>query len=84
MGRRCTTTRLARAHFWLHNLGLPVFMVGLAIMLGAGVELVAVTAAGATVLLVGLVLFAANVLMTVRAAPRAAAGMIGAQASSAD
>ena len=26
-------TRLARVHFWLHNLGLPVFMVSLAVML---------------------------------------------------
>ena len=26
-------TRLAHAHFWLHNLGLPVFMVGLGLML---------------------------------------------------
>ena len=24
-----STTRLARVHFWLHNLGLPVFMVTL-------------------------------------------------------
>ena len=27
------TTRLATLHFWLHNLGLPVFMAGLAAML---------------------------------------------------
>jgi hypothetical protein len=26
-------TLLARAHFWLHNLGLPMFMLGLAAML---------------------------------------------------
>jgi hypothetical protein len=27
---RCATSRLAAAHFWLHNLGLPVMMASLA------------------------------------------------------
>ena len=27
---RCADTRLAAAHFWLHNLGLPVMMLSLA------------------------------------------------------
>jgi len=59
-------TRLAKIHFWLHNLGLPTFMVGLAIMLGGNEAMLPVVAGGALVLLVGLVLFAANVLMKVR------------------
>ena len=60
-------TRLARWHFWLHNLGLPVFMAALgAALLTGREELVPVIAAGATVLLAGLVTFAANVLLNVR------------------
>lgn len=59
-------TRLARAHFWLHNIGLPVFMVGLALMLTGNQGVMLVIAVGASTLLVGLVLFAVNVLLTVK------------------
>ena len=59
-------TRLARIHFWLHNLGLPVFMVGLGILLTGGPAAGPVVGIGATVVLVGLATFAANVLINVR------------------
>lgn len=59
-------TRLAMAHFWLHNIGLPVFMIGLALMLTGNQGVMPVIAAGATTLLIGLVLFAVNVLLTVK------------------
>ena len=63
-----SATRLAKLHFWLHNLGLPVFMAGLAYMLGMGDErALPLVAGGATTVLVGLVLFAANVLLNVHA-----------------
>lgn len=60
-------TRLARLHFWLHNAGLPVFMVGLAMLLSGTAGATPVVALAATVVLAGLVLFAANVLVNVRA-----------------
>ena len=60
-------TKLAKAHFWLHNVGLPVFMAGLAVFLLTGNDgMTPVVAGGALVLLVGLVLFAANVLTMVK------------------
>ena len=63
------STKLAKAHFWLHNIGLPIFMGSLAIMLGTGNQgLTPMVAIGAMTLLVGLVLFAANVLLRVRPA----------------
>lgn len=61
-------TRLARIHFWLHNLGLPLFMGSLALMLTGREWALPLTAGAATTVLVGLVLFAANVLVNVRAA----------------
>jgi cbb3-type cytochrome oxidase subunit 1 len=61
------TTRLATLHFWLHNLGLPVFMAGLAALLTGTNGALPVTAGGATTVLVGLALFALNVLLNVRA-----------------
>lgn len=54
------TTRLARLHFWLHNIGLPVFMAGLALQ-RTGHFVAPVIPVGATMLLVGLLAFALNV-----------------------
>ena len=63
-----STTRLARIHFWLHNLGLPVFMIGLGLVLtGSEVGLPA-TVVAAIAVLIGLFVFAANVLINARAA----------------
>jgi len=61
-------TGLAKAHFWLHNIGLPVFMIGLGLMLTGSDGFLPVVATGASVVLLGLVLFSANVLLRVRAA----------------
>ena len=60
-------TKLATGHFWLHNIGLPIFMAGLAAMLTTGEQgLVPVVAGGASLLLIGFFLFAGNVLLKVR------------------
>jgi cbb3-type cytochrome oxidase subunit 1 len=55
-----TGTRLAAAHFWLHNLGLPVFMAGLGLMVTGKATLQPVIAAGASAVLLGLVCLAIN------------------------
>jgi hypothetical protein len=62
-------SRLSRAHFWLHNLALPVFMVSLGILLTGTETAGPFVAAAATAVLLGLVLFAANVLRHVKATP---------------
>jgi len=61
-------TRLARIHFRLHNLGLPCFMAALALMLLGREAIVPFLAGSATVVLVGLFVFAANVLINIRPA----------------
>lgn len=60
------TTRLARIHFWLHNLGLPVFMVALGVLLTGTESAIPIVAAAASVVLVGLAIFAVNVLINVK------------------
>lgn len=64
---RSTATRLAKAHVWLHNLGLPLLLTGLAFAVSGhysqAVMLVAMI--GAISFLAGLVLFAINVWRTV-------------------
>ena len=62
-----STTRLARIHFWLHNLGLPVFMVALAVLLTGHEAAGPWVGISASVVIVSLATFAANVLMNVRA-----------------
>lgn len=61
-----STTRLARIHFWLHNLGLPVFMFGLAVLLSGAESAMPIVAAAATTIIVGLGCFAINVLVNVK------------------
>jgi len=62
-------TRLANIHFWLHNLGLPAFMLALAVALSGHPDATPWVAAGALTLAAGLVAFAVNVLLQVRARP---------------
>jgi hypothetical protein len=61
-------TLLARIHFWVHNLALPVFMVSLGLLLTGTEAAMPFVAGAATFMLVGLALFAANVIMNVKAA----------------
>jgi cbb3-type cytochrome oxidase subunit 1 len=60
-------TRLARIHFWLHNIGLPGFMIGLALLLTGSQWALPLAAGSASIVLIGLALFAANVLINVKA-----------------
>jgi hypothetical protein len=61
-------TRLARIHFWVHNLALPVFMVSLGLLLMGTQAAMPFVGGAATVMLVGLALFATNVIINVKAA----------------
>jgi hypothetical protein len=60
-----STTRLAQAHFWLHNLGLPAFMLGLAAML-TGHDVPVLLPAGALAFATGLLCFSLNAWRRVR------------------
>jgi cbb3-type cytochrome oxidase subunit 1 len=62
------TTRLARIHFWLHNLGLPGFMIGLSVLLTGTESFKPFVALSASTVLIGLAIFAVNVLVNVRTA----------------
>ena len=69
-------TRLARIHFWLHNVALPVFMIGLACVLSGYQAVLPVAIVGALVVAIGIVVLAVNLWRCVRpeaaAAPRVA------------
>ncbi|NMO96323.1 cytochrome-c oxidase [Paenibacillus lemnae] len=55
-----------KIHFWLHNLGLPVMMIGL-ILLNSGVEgMEPVIAIGGTAVTIGIISFVYNVFAHVK------------------
>ena len=59
---------LGLVHFWLHNIGLPVFVVGLFFLQGGNAAAEPVVAIGATITVVGILFFAANLFRNLRLA----------------
>ena len=59
---RCAGSRLATAHFWLHNLGLPVMMASLAAEALGESHAEPLIGIGSILVVVGLGLFTVNVL----------------------
>ncbi|MGE8205800.1 cytochrome-c oxidase [Heyndrickxia sp. NPDC080065] len=57
---------LGKIHFWLHNIGLPIMIIGLIILEGGNADVEPVIATGATIASVGILLFVINVLKNVR------------------
>ena len=82
-------TRLARIHFWIHNLALPVMMVALALLLKGHAEAAHVLEPASTAMVVGILIFVVNVCLNVRSdgeqkqleARPVATGAIGVRAS---
>jgi hypothetical protein len=60
------TSRLARAHFWLLNLALPVMMVALGLVLFGRMEVAPLLALGEIVAAAGIVAFAANLFINLK------------------
>jgi cbb3-type cytochrome oxidase subunit 1 len=61
-------TRLARVHFWMHNIALPVFMVGVGFVVTGHEAAMPVAIAGALTVAIGILVFVANIFMTIRPA----------------
>lgn len=59
-------TKLATWHFWLHNIGLPLMMIGLALMVYGNESLLILTIVGANLTSLGVLLFVINVLKNVK------------------
>ena len=63
-------TRLARIHFLMHNVSLPVLMIALALLLTGHEAFGPVVGISATVMAAGLAVFVTNVLLNVSAGER--------------
>jgi hypothetical protein len=56
-------TTLAKIHFWIHNITLPIMMIGLGFILHGQEALTPIVAASGTILVISIILFAINVLI---------------------
>lgn len=61
-------TRLAKIHFWIHNLALPVMMVSLAFLLSGYPQALYFLDPASTLMVVGLLVFVTNICLNVRPA----------------
>ncbi|PLS16373.1 cytochrome-c oxidase [Bacillus sp. M6-12] len=59
-------TKLAKTHFWLHNISLPLMMAGLAFVVNGNDALIPFVAVGGTVLVLAIILFALNILVKLK------------------
>lgn len=64
-------TRLAHWHFWLHNLALPAFLVGMGLLITGHMVALPVVVVSSTSIVLSLALFAANVLIHLKTEPGA-------------
>ena len=63
----CGNNALAKTHFWLHNIGLPIIVVSLTLFYGYGnAQAEPVAGIGSIIVLLGLIAFAANILINVK------------------
>ena len=59
--------RVAKAHFWIHNIGLPVMIIALVAKTQGNAQIDAVLGISSLVVGVGIAMFAANILVNARA-----------------
>lgn len=59
-------TRLATVHFWLHNVGLPIFAVGLFLFATNDQRGLPFAIVGSTLAILGLITFATNVWLNAK------------------
>lgn len=61
-------TTLAKLHFWLHNIGLPVMMIALALLISGVAWAHIFVAIGGVLVVLGIILFAINIFKNVKSA----------------
>ncbi|THE10297.1 cytochrome-c oxidase [Bacillus timonensis] len=59
-------SKLGKIHFWLHNIGLPVMMIGLTMLLLGNPAVEPAIAVGGTVTTLAIILFAINIFLNVK------------------
>jgi len=60
-------TKLAKIHYWLHNIGLPVMVIGLAFGVTGNTASIPTTAVGGTVVTIIIFIFTINMVSVLEA-----------------
>ena len=60
-------TKLAKIDYWLHNIGLPVMMIGLAFVVTGNTAFIPITAVGGTVVTISILIFTINMVSVLKA-----------------
>jgi cbb3-type cytochrome oxidase subunit 1 len=63
---QAAATKLAKTHFWLHNIGLPLMMIGLIFVVYRHNAWIPVTALGGTLVVIAVIVFTINLLQNVK------------------
>jgi cbb3-type cytochrome oxidase subunit 1 len=63
---QAAVTKLAKTHFWLHNIGLPLMMIGLIFVVYRHNAWIPVTALGGTLVVIAVIVFTINLLQNVK------------------
>ncbi|MDQ0219289.1 cytochrome-c oxidase [Peribacillus cavernae] len=61
--------RIGKLHFWLHNLGMPVMLLGLVLLESGNSAVEPFIAIGATIMSIGIICFVINVLVNLKSTP---------------
>ncbi|MDR4945812.1 cytochrome-c oxidase [Neobacillus cucumis] len=59
-------TTLAKVHFWLHNISLPIMMIGLALLVSGVDSAGPAVAVGGTLMVLGIIIFAINIFKNIK------------------
>ncbi|TBL72434.1 cytochrome-c oxidase [Paenibacillus thalictri] len=62
---KAAESKLAKIHFWLHNIGLPIMMIGLIILVNGVPSIEPVIAVGGVLVVIAVICFAVNVFLNV-------------------
>jgi hypothetical protein len=64
---RCAQSKLASLYFWLHNIGLPIMLIGLGLQYGYGnAEAEKLSGIGSIIVLLALLIFAVNIFKNLK------------------
>ncbi len=63
---KASESSLAKIHFWGHNIGLPVMMLGLTLFVYGHEQFEPAIAVGATITVISILIFVVNVLKNVK------------------
>lgn len=64
--QQAATTKLAKIHFWLHNLSLPPMMIALGFVVYGKTAITPLLSISATILVISILLFSINILLNLK------------------